>query len=682
MLWEGSYATSAMNSIDALTAESFNNTLHFRYFNATYAKFSKEYDSPTASYKEKEFWLGRKVVALPLALWSAVVKTIYHLVRAVLATLNICSNHRLPRVQAHVYSVARDLQEAWGWLTTIFSTKYGQYHIQESQFQKYCYEQFTDRIASGFEDEPVAIYNDLIEKQADRLIKTGNYLQAAKVIATIQGDDTLRDDKNWNLLHWLLINQCFNDVAEIVAIVQGNVSTTDVYRELMEMLIKAERFDVGLKVLANLPIDLHRRDALLKILAEGLIKTGHLDKAFKLLANSQFTIFLEPTLEKLAKAYISKGEGSSAFATIELIKLSPFSGNRDKSFIELANSLIAKQRANLPYSHADTSVVTTNTKIWGYHYLFDQNDRDNDFQKTRELPLVMDVIEAITNKSSRDNVWKKLFEICLDHNYHKYAKIIVDRFQSPHKQSQKDPFLTKIVEACIQAGIMAYYHYVNPPASPDLHNVDGDYMSKLNEALLIDQLKNKFLTLAKAKGEQAYAFICDHMMSDPAKIPLLKKLAQSYQMNGFSDLAGNIQKKIDAISPPPPKPTYYAPPPPKTNSGFPPYSNPYGAAPPKSTYGAPPPNSTSSFFSTPAKPYVDAKHYASLGLRATASHKEVKLAYKKLALRLHPDKQPPKQPRETDQAYNKRIEVATEKFKGLSTAYEELNKYFEELAKT
>lgn len=60
----------------------------------------------------------------------------------------------------------------------------------------------------------------------------------------------------------------------------------------------------------------------------------------------------------------------------------------------------------------------------------------------------------------------------------------------------------------------------------------------------------------------------------------------------------------------------------------------------------------------PAKP----DHYATLGVSASASAKEIKKAYHKLALKYHPDKADP----------TKRDEL-TEKFKGINEAYNELS---------
>ena len=58
---------------------------------------------------------------------------------------------------------------------------------------------------------------------------------------------------------------------------------------------------------------------------------------------------------------------------------------------------------------------------------------------------------------------------------------------------------------------------------------------------------------------------------------------------------------------------------------------------------------------------LSADYYKTLGVKKNANKKELKKAYRKLALKYHPDKNP------------KNKEKATQKFEELSTAYEVLN---------
>lgn len=97
--------------------------LEFQYGNVRYAAFAKEYSS--------KGWIKRKIIALPMALWSILVKTIYHLVKAVISSR-----------KQNCYKVYRDLQAGWGHFISLFNDCYGSYHIQASSFHRECYDLF------------------------------------------------------------------------------------------------------------------------------------------------------------------------------------------------------------------------------------------------------------------------------------------------------------------------------------------------------------------------------------------------------------------------------------------------------------------------------------------------------------------------------------------------------------
>lgn len=78
-----------------------------------------------ANYYKSEGWLGRKVVALPRALWCSTVQALHHLIR-LLVTKN----------QAYEACIAKDFKEAMGWVTLLRSDQSGLFLIQEAQFQR------------------------------------------------------------------------------------------------------------------------------------------------------------------------------------------------------------------------------------------------------------------------------------------------------------------------------------------------------------------------------------------------------------------------------------------------------------------------------------------------------------------------------------------------------------------
>ncbi|ADI37599.1 putative uncharacterized protein [Waddlia chondrophila 2032/99] len=137
------------------------NNLQFNYGNVGFREFNDTYASV-------EGWLGRKVIALPVFFCLGVVKTINHFATIILqgivygtlagairvGAIKIELNNQkvapslltslflsvvFERFKKESFYLVRDLQEAFGWLATIFSDRYGQYHVQESQFHKSCY---------------------------------------------------------------------------------------------------------------------------------------------------------------------------------------------------------------------------------------------------------------------------------------------------------------------------------------------------------------------------------------------------------------------------------------------------------------------------------------------------------------------------------------------------------------
>lgn len=137
------------------------NKLKFKYGNVGFREFNDTYASI-------EGWLGRKIRALPVFVCLGVVKTIYHLATIILQGIvcgTLAGAIRVGAIRVEInnqkvdpslltslfvsaifqhfkkksFYLVRDLQEAFGWLATIFSDRYGQYYVQESQFHKSCY---------------------------------------------------------------------------------------------------------------------------------------------------------------------------------------------------------------------------------------------------------------------------------------------------------------------------------------------------------------------------------------------------------------------------------------------------------------------------------------------------------------------------------------------------------------
>ena len=126
--------------IDAFTFDPaiFQNTPQFRYDEPSYAQFSQKYHDSD--------WLKRKITALPRAVWSALVESIYHLVTGAIIGLVRYPNDGGRFIKARLFSVPRDFQEAFGRLISLFHDKLGLFSIQKAQFYQSCYECFYSKI--------------------------------------------------------------------------------------------------------------------------------------------------------------------------------------------------------------------------------------------------------------------------------------------------------------------------------------------------------------------------------------------------------------------------------------------------------------------------------------------------------------------------------------------------------
>lgn len=107
--------------------DAIRNVKTFKYGNVAYKEFKTTYN--------KDGWFGRKIIALPRALWSLIVKTIYN----VFGILFTAMFNKEADLKLYSYHIARDLQEGFGWLLTIINDTWGAYHRQESLFHQQCY---------------------------------------------------------------------------------------------------------------------------------------------------------------------------------------------------------------------------------------------------------------------------------------------------------------------------------------------------------------------------------------------------------------------------------------------------------------------------------------------------------------------------------------------------------------
>lgn len=130
----------------------------FSYGHVTYPDYDAEYKSGG--------YVQRKMIAIPSALIAGIVKLIYHFAIGIFVGIPkaCCGENKYLKVAA--YRMVRDLEEALGWIITLFNDKRGTYLVQESLFQKECYSYF-EKIAN--EVQSTAKIETKIWTNSDRL---------------------------------------------------------------------------------------------------------------------------------------------------------------------------------------------------------------------------------------------------------------------------------------------------------------------------------------------------------------------------------------------------------------------------------------------------------------------------------------------------------------------------------
>gem|GEM_PF-4779093 len=117
------------------------NDLNFTYGKATF----KAYKQAT---HDSDGWVGRKFY-IPVGLLVVSIKTIYHVALTIFQGIpKACFGNFLP-LKNNVYCLVRDVEEALGYVLTLFSDRLGTYLVQESLFQKECYAYFGKKLSGS-----------------------------------------------------------------------------------------------------------------------------------------------------------------------------------------------------------------------------------------------------------------------------------------------------------------------------------------------------------------------------------------------------------------------------------------------------------------------------------------------------------------------------------------------------
>lgn len=112
--------------------KNIHNKTHFTYAKVPYEQFCKNYQA--------EGWIERKLTALPMAIWAATAKVVYHLGHMVFSGFPKLFFDHGKTIRTYAFFIIRDYQEAYARVATLFDDTFGLYHLHESAFHKECYE--------------------------------------------------------------------------------------------------------------------------------------------------------------------------------------------------------------------------------------------------------------------------------------------------------------------------------------------------------------------------------------------------------------------------------------------------------------------------------------------------------------------------------------------------------------
>lgn len=105
--------------------------LSFSYEKALYSNYNDHYQPEGA--------IKRKIMAIPQALFSGIILSISHLMKAIFYGIPKACTKDFNPLKKNAYSLVRDLEEALGWGIIIFNDKKGFELIQKSRSHKKCY---------------------------------------------------------------------------------------------------------------------------------------------------------------------------------------------------------------------------------------------------------------------------------------------------------------------------------------------------------------------------------------------------------------------------------------------------------------------------------------------------------------------------------------------------------------
>lgn len=412
--------------------------LHFKYLDVTPQEFNKKYLTIG--------WFGRKVIALPAAIGSALVKTIYHLAKAIIIGFCKAFSDDGKYSKAQLFYMGRDFQESFGWLVSLFNDRYGQYHIQASKFHKTCYQCFlsgdvysqSEPLNSNPNPKRNPLTNDIFQPHSSSKPEFPIFSKhpISKKFPVNSSFNLNNSQPKQNPFFPLEDDQ-----------LQENLNFENHSSNLKKTYALENELDEELKNISYLNLDNREIEELHVQLAEKYLSIDCVEKALK--AIDTYYVDTETKnkfIFKIAQAYHEKGENELAIKTFKELSYSAIK-KKNTFFMEVAESYYLKGNLKDALKTIDTHYLDTETKV---KFILKTANDNLGKGEIKEAIIAFNKLSYTTTVNEQAAFFEKVAESCYLKSNLGEALDAIDAYYIDTKV--KDKFILKITNAYFEKG--------------------------------------------------------------------------------------------------------------------------------------------------------------------------------------------------------------------------------------